>query len=161
MMVLGLAGCAGERIGVPGSPKPDADAAVAGGEAAAEPVGKSLAVTPAPPPPPANARTVEEFDTMTAAVAPPPSPAQAEDGQLGTTIASLGAADEPGFWIKTPLARERKPGRLFYAASGRSVQVQLIPSGGPSGGGSQVSLAAMRLMGAPLTGLPEIVVYEN
>ena len=59
------------------------------------------------------------------------------------------------------MVSERRAGRLFYAASGRSVQVQLIPSGGASGSGSSVSLAAMRLLDAPLEGLPELVVYAN
>ena len=121
-----------------------------------------------PKPPAASARTVEEFDTTTpearavaAAPAVPAAPARTGDGRLGTTVASLGAADDPGFWIKTPLVKERQSGRLYYAATGRNVQVQLIPLDGSSASGSQVSLAAMRLLDAPLTGLPEIVVYAN
>ena len=151
--------------------KPDADAAetpeaeansVAVAENPVEPV-----ASVAPKPPVETARTVEEFDTTTpaeraAAAKPAPVAKPASgDGRLGTTVASLGAAGEPGFWIKTPLVKERMPGRLFYAASGRNVQVQLIPSGGSSGAGSQVSLAAMRLLDAPLDGLPELVVYTN
>lgn len=121
--------------------------------------------TPAPPPP-ETARTVEEFDTTTpeqrdVAVVETPAPETAGDGRLGTTVASIGAADEPGFWIKTPLVNAQASGRLFYPASGRTVQVQLIPSGGASGSGSQVSLAALRLLDAPLDGLPELVVYQN
>ncbi len=136
-------------------------------------------------PPAEDARTVEELDTTTeedrqAALAPPPedeaaptettttesntantTPAPSGDGRLGTTVASIGDPTEPGFWIKTPLVSERQAGRLFYAASGRSVQVQLIPSGGAEGSGSSVSLAAMRLLDAPLEGLPELVVYAN
>ena len=112
--------------------------------------------------PPADARTVEQFDTTTdeqrAAAAAPEASA---DGRLGTTVASLGDPNEPGFWIKTPLVSEPAAGRLFYAPSGRSVQVQLLPSGGEPGSGSQVSLAALRLLDAPLAGLPELEVYVN
>jgi len=117
--------------------------------------------------PPENARTIEEFDTTTpeardAAVAPAPAPqADATGGRLGTTVASIGDPAEPGFWIRTPLVTARAPGRVYYAATGRTVQVQLIPSGGPAGGGSQVSLATMRLLDAPLDSLPELVVYAN
>ncbi|WP_253913413.1 hypothetical protein [Pseudoruegeria sp. HB172150] len=140
------------------------------------------AVTNAPPPS-ADARTVEDYDTTTpeqreAAAAPAPvitsppatttttetttaAPEAAGDGRLGTTVASIGSPEEPGFWIKTPLVSENASGRLFYPASGRTVQVQLIPSGGASGSGSQVSLAALRLLDAPLDGLPELVVYRN
>jgi len=88
------------------------------------------------------------------------TPEPAADGRLGTTTASLGDPNEAGFWLKTPLVSAPQPGRVVYVATGRSVQVQLIPSGTP-GGGSQISIAAMRLLEAPLTGLPELVVYAN
>ncbi|MDF0602911.1 hypothetical protein P1J78_19385 [Psychromarinibacter sp. C21-152] len=121
--------------------------------------------TPAAPPAEETA-TVEEpetpaEETTAETTAPAPEPEAAGDGRLGTTVASIGAADEPGFWIKTPLVTEAASGRLFYPASGRTVQVQLIPSGGAAGSGSQVSLAALRLLDAPLDGLPELVVYRN
>ncbi len=130
--------------------------------AAPAPAPERIAAAPPARLPAQNAQTVEEFDTTTAeeraeAVVEEPA-AESGDGRLGTTVASLGDAGEPGFWIKTPLVSEAKPGRLFYATSGRTVQVQLIPAGS---GGSQVSLAAMRLLDAPLDGLPELVVYAN
>ena len=89
-----------------------------------------------------------------------PVPAPTSDGRLGTTTASLGDPNEPGFWVKTPLVTSPQSGRVVYVNSGRSVQVQLIPAGS-AGGGSQISVAAMRLLEAPLTGLPELVVYNN
>lgn len=113
------------------------------------------------PPPEPEAPAAPEPEAPAAEPAPEPEPEAAGDGRLGTTVASIGAADEPGFWIKTPLVTEAGSGRLFYPASGRTVQVQLIPSGGASGSGSQVSLAALRLLDAPLDGLPELVVYRN
>ncbi len=186
LTVLMLAGCAGDGPGILGggnsapdtekpsdTTKPDGEGT--GSDAADEPdtdTRTQEAPETTAPPPADTARTVEEFDTTTpeeraeaAAPAPEPAPTPAPeaagDGRLGTTVASIGAADEPGFWIKTPLVSEGGSGRLFYPASGRTVQVQLIPSGGSSGAGSQVSLAALRLLDAPLDGLPELVVYRN
>jgi len=114
-----------------------------------------------PPPPSANARPIEEFDTTTAqdrAAAVAPAPATGVR-QLGTTIASLGSPTDPGICFKTPLVNEVTQGRIEY--NGKSVNVELRPSGGLVGSGSQISLAAMRLIEAPLTGLPEVTVYAN
>lgn len=113
--------------------------------------------------PPENARTVEDFDTTSqaerdAATAPGNSAAGLK---LGTTIASLGDAVKPGFWLETPLVATPTKGRIEYAVTGVSVSVDLIPIDGPATGGSRISLAAIRLLGAPLTGLPELVVFSN
>ncbi len=179
-LILTLAGCAGAgpnflqgarvapAAAVPVAVDPNAATPVDGagdGEvmAGAEPsAGKPVA---APAPPPKTARTVEEFDTTTPAareqaVVAAPKPVVG-DGRLGETVASVGDPKDPGFWVKTPLVSERMTGRALYVASGRSVQVQLIPSGGAPGSGSQISLAAMRLLDAPLTGLPVLVLYRN
>ena len=104
--------------------------------------------------------TVEQFDTTTAtdraaAVATPPTGVQA----LGTTIASLGSPAEAGIWLKTPLVTAPTPGRVDY--QGKSITIALRPSGGVAGSGSQISLAAMRLIEAPLTSLPEITVFKR
>lgn len=122
----------------------------------------TLDTTPAPPPPP-TARTVEQFDTTTAedraeAVA---EAELAGETRLGSTIASLGSPADPGFWLKTPFVTELAMGRVEYPANGKSVNVELRPSGGEAGSGSQLSLPAMRLLEAPLTGLPEVIVYKN
>lgn len=111
------------------------------------------------PPPSENARTVEDFDTTTVqdraeAVGATPD---SSERQLGVTIASLGSPVEPGIWFKTPLVVATTQGRIDY--NGKSVVVELRPSGGAAGSGSQISLAAMRLIEAPLTGLPEVTVY--
>jgi hypothetical protein len=42
---------------------------------------------------------------------------------------------------------------------GKSINIELRPSGGAAGSGSQISLAAMRLIEAPLTSLPELTVF--
>ncbi|MDJ0626905.1 MAG: hypothetical protein QNJ44_01495 [Rhodobacter sp.] len=165
---LALAGCAGQREGFLSglrgeraeTPPPAPVATVPEGEV---PVSEGNPFDVAIVEPPADARTVEQFDTTTteqreAVMVETPEPS---DGRLGTTIASLGDPNEPGFWIKTPLVDAPASGRLLYVTSGRSVQVQLIPSGTSAGSGSQVSLAAMRLLDAPLAGLPELEVYVN
>ena len=117
-----------------------------------------VVAAPPPPPPPSNARTVEQFDTTTAedrAAAEAATPAS--DAPLGTTIATLGSPTDPGIWLKTPLVSAVTQGRISY--QGNTINVELRPSGGAPGSGSQISLAAMRLIEAPLTGLPEITVY--
>ena len=164
-VILSLAGCSGNRPGVFGgfgkkrNPPAAAPVVVPPDSFAGNPFSEPIEE------PPSDAATVEEFDTTTpeqrAAMLETGPPAGGEDGRLGTTIASLGDPAEPGFWIKTPLVSEPVSGRAVYAASGRSVQVQLLPSGGAAGSGSQVSLTAMRLLDAPLTELPELVLYKN
>jgi hypothetical protein len=110
--------------------------------------------------PPANAVTIEQFDTTTAEDrAAAVAPAAAVDVSLGVTIASLGPPTEPGIWLKTPLVDAVTQGRVDY--NGTSVNLELRPSGGAPGAGSQISLAAMRLIGAPLTSLPELTVYRQ
>ncbi|WP_102108194.1 hypothetical protein [Oceaniglobus roseus] len=114
------------------------------------------------PPPSAAARTAEDFDTTTAeqrakAAAAP----EAGEKRLGETVASLGDPTKSGFWIKTPLVSAPGSGRLEYPATGKSTKVELIPLDGPATGGSQVSLAALRNLDAPITDLPTLVVYAD
>lgn len=143
LLLLVLAACA-ELPGLRSDPRPGDIPAVAGGLGA-----------PLPPP---DARSVEDFDTTTeeqriAAAAP------VAGGQfLGTTVASLGDPVRPGFWIETALATAPGKGRLVYPANGRSVEVELFPI---EEGSSRVSLAAFRLLEAPLTGLPVLEVHAH
>ncbi|MCG3266524.1 D-galactarate dehydratase [Yoonia sp. I 8.24] len=110
--------------------------------------------------PPASAATVEEFDTTSAEDrAAATAPTESIDVALGVTIASLGPPTEPGIWLKTPLVDAVTLGRVGY--DGESVNLELRPSGGEAGAGSQISLAAMRLLGVPLTSLPELTVYRQ
>lgn len=128
---------------------------------AAEEAAAAVPPAAAPPPRPA-ARTVEEFDTTTpeqrAAAVSAPEPAG--ERRLGTTVASLGPPAEPGIWLRTPLVSEVTRGRVEYPVTGKSVVLELRPSGGVPGSGSQISLAAMRLLEVPLTALPELVVFR-
>ena len=105
-----------------------------------------------------DARTVEEFDTTTdeqrdAAVATAPT-----GNSLGTTVATLGDASIPGFWLETSLVSAPTTGRVRNPATGRTVQVDLRPS---EGGSSRISLAALRLLEAPLTELVTLEVFRN
>lgn len=86
------------------------------------------------------------------------APVPPATGDLGTTIASLGNAAEPGLWLKTPLVRTAGPGQVSYAATGKTATVQLIPIDGPATAGSRASLQLLQDLGAPLTGLPELRV---
>lgn len=138
-----------------------------GGEAlvnAALPAPEEVTVqtlNPNPPPePPKTARTASEFDTTSkedrqAALAKPVS----ADAKLGVTLATLGSPADPGIWLKTPLVRELAMGRVTY--KGASVNLELRPSGGAQGSGSQISLPAMRLLDAPLTGIIELTVFSG
>lgn len=110
-------------------------------------------------PPPASATTADAFDTTTpeqrAAAAAPSTGGQTA---LGRTVVSLGAASEPGLWLKTPLVSAEAQGRVTNLATGQSSRVTLIPIEGATSAGSRMSLAALRLIGASLTDLTEVDV---
>lgn len=156
-----LAGCALlDRAGLQGlQPKPAPTPVIAQTHPQARTESAASAARNTVPVPEA-ARTVEEFDTTTADERSAAAATQGED-RLGVTIASLGAPSEPGFWLKTPLVKTAAKGRVVYPGTGKSAGVDLIPIEGPETAGSRLSLAAMRLIGAPLTGLPEIEVYRS
>lgn len=82
-------------------------------------------------------------------------------GFLGVTVASLGDPAREGFWIETPLVSTPGKGRVTYEKSGRTVKVDMIPIEGPATAGSRLSMAAMRLLDAPLTGLAEVKLYRE
>lgn len=117
--------------------------------------------------PPAGARTVEQFDTTTAeekaaaAEAAKEATKSGEGRLLGQTIASLGDPSDPGIWIKTPLVSKPGRGRVVYPANGKAVELDLIPIDGPKTAGSRMSLAALRVIEAPLTDLPTVEVYSE
>lgn len=80
-------------------------------------------------------------------------------GRLGVSVASLGAASEPGLWVKTPLVGTVRPGRVRVPATGREVVLELRPMEGVAGQGARLSLQAMLNLGLSLTALPEIEIY--
>ena len=109
----------------------------------------------APPPPSPEARTVEEFDTTSAAAREDATSVDSAGTFLGSDIASLGDPTRPGFWIETPLATTPGKGRVTLSGDGGGVEVDLIPSES----GSRLSLAAIRLLEVSLTDLPTVDVY--
>lgn len=122
------------------------------------PVAEVEEAATAAPPPPVGATTAAEFDTTSAAdrAAALAEPATVEQAILGRTSATLGDPADPGIWLKTPLVSEVAQGRLSW--EGQEITVELRPSGGEPGSGSQISLAAMRLLGAPLTAILDLDV---
>ncbi|GHE05012.1 hypothetical protein U879_02680 [Defluviimonas sp. 20V17] len=79
--------------------------------------------------------------------------------RLGESVASLGDPARPGFWLRTPLVKAPRKGRV--ALGGKSLKVDLLPGNGPGTSGSQLSLAAYRALGLNLTALPKITVYAR
>ncbi len=112
---------------------------------------------------PQAARTAEEFDVTTAQERAEAAavPVAAVEKRLGMTVASLGDPTQAGFWMKTPLVSADGKGRVVYPGTGKSVQVDLIPIEGAGSAGSRLSLAAFRLIEAPLTELPEVEVFSG
>lgn len=152
-VALLVSGCAGVKW--PSLSRPDAQNGTPAKATETDVQGQGVA------PVPTAARTVEQFDTTTEEQRTAASGSGASGGQdLGLTITSLGAPGEPGFWLKTPLVSAPAKGRVVYAETGKSAQVDLIPIDGPKTAGSRMSLSAMRLIGAPFTGLPEIRVFR-
>lgn len=161
VLVTGLgAGCA---QGPKEIEKPEAEI---GDSGQIRPVARPAGVNPAKKPP-ANARTVAQFDTTTAQekkaaeVEAKEAQKSGEGRLLGRTVASLGDPGQPGLWIKTPLVDAAAKGRVVYPTNGKAVQVDLIPIDGPKTAGSRMSLAALRVIEAPLAGLPEVEVYAE
>lgn len=105
----------------------------------------------------------EELDTTTKAEvdAATTITADAAERKLGTTIASLGDVSVPGFWMQTPLVAAEINGRVTWADNDNSVNLTLKPKEGANAGGSQISLAALRALGIPLTALPELIVFAH
>ena len=152
--VLTLSAC--EAMMTPASaPAPQPAAAGAPGVAPAE----TLDPTPPPPPPPA-ATTVDDFDTTTeedkAEALQIDTPVSAE---LGTTLVTLGSPADPGIWLKTPLVSSLTPGRVTYRSN--EANMELRPSGGAAGSGSEMSLPAMRVLEIPLTEIAEVTVFRR
>ena len=86
-------------------------------------------------------------------------PAKKAERDLGKTIASLGLIDEGGFWLQTPLVKSEVEGRVIYLKSGATVNLQLVPNNEAAGSGSQISIAAMNVLGIPIVELAELQVF--
>lgn len=113
------------------------------------------------PIPVSGARSAEQLDTATASEKSAASSGASAGRRLGTTIATLGAPGEQGFWLKTPLVDTERPGVLRSRDTGKRVSVTLIPIDGPPTAGSRISLSAMRTLELPLTALAELDVSQG
>lgn len=169
--VAALSGCGdgfrlpfGDRASQP-PPGPEIAVAVPGEDTVRPQMrpGSTLSPLAAPRPAPGGAQRPETLDTTTdaeRAAARAAAETPAEGASLGETVASLGSPAEQGIWLRTPLVDAIRPGRVEVAGGAR-LAVQLRPSGGAPGSGSQLSLAAFRALGLPLTALPVLVVYAD
>jgi hypothetical protein len=86
-------------------------------------------------------------------------PVTRPERDLGKTIASLGLIDETGFWLQTPLVTSEVEGRVVYLKTETSINLRLIPNGATAGSGSQISIAAMKILGIPIVDLAELQVF--
>jgi hypothetical protein len=134
-------------------------ALVAAAQPAPPPIDQGLLQTPPPGLPRAGAEPAAIADAPEAELLPAMVADATPPGRLGTTVASLGPPADAGLWVETPLVHVVMQGRVEDKATGRIVAVELRPSGGEPGSGSQISLAALQALGLPLTALPELVVY--
>lgn len=78
---------------------------------------------------------------------------------LGKTTVSLGDPAQSGFWLKTGLVKSTTEGRV-ESASGKSVNVTLIPISGADAG-SRMSISALRALGIGLTDLATVTVFSR
>lgn len=156
LSALTLSACGIEGGGIVSRPE-----AVARQEAATVP---ASAAAPVQRPPASGlqsgGQTAAQLDTTTAAEKAAAAAPSSGGGKLGNTVASLGDATQAGFWIKTPLVSAPGKGRIVNPANGKTANVDLQPLGGGASG-SQLSLAAMQAIGAALTDLPTIEVWQN
>ncbi|WP_323036806.1 hypothetical protein [Pararhodobacter sp.] len=90
----------------------------------------------------------------------PPPPTPSATGYLGETLAGLGAPAETGLWLKTGLVAQVQQGRVV-TESGRSLTLELRPTGAAPSAGSQVSLMAMQTLGLHLGELATLRVYVD
>ncbi len=118
----------------------------------------------------ASGRLFGNAEPVADASVPPPEPegdvqpvAQVTPGWEGakTTIASLGDPTKPGRWLETPLVSVEVNARVVVPRTGAQAYVTLVPAPGPEGGGSRLSLDAMRALLVPFDELVELQVYQN
>ncbi len=80
---------------------------------------------------------------------------------LGRTLASLGDPSRPGLWLRTGLVDTARKGTVTLANDDAQVAVELRPADTAPGAGSQMSLAAFRALGVPLTELVAVRVMAR
>ncbi|NVO54633.1 hypothetical protein HW561_02370 [Rhodobacteraceae bacterium B1Z28] len=94
---------------------------------------------------------------------PEVQPAAANASWVGAkkTIAGLGDPTTPGRWMQTPLVDAEVTARVVVPRTGAQAYITLVPAKGPEGGGSRLSLDAMRALLVPFDELVEVEVYAN
>ncbi len=102
-----------------------------------------------------------ESEITEATLEPEPVAARADWAGPRTTIAGLGDPTTPGRWMQTPLVDTEVTARVVVPRTGAQAYITLVPSRGPEGGGSQLSLDAMRALLVPLDALVEVEIYAN
>ncbi len=103
----------------------------------------------------AEAAKVTDVELKAAVAKPVARP----ERDLGNTVAGLGMIDKTGFWLQTPLVKSKVEGRVVYLKTGNSINLILIPNGAVAGSGSQISIAAMKVLGIPIVDLAELRVF--
>ncbi|MCG7519139.1 hypothetical protein [Ruegeria sp. Ofav3-42] len=109
-------------------------------------------------------KTPEEAESAAVEEVVEPQPvAVTADGWVGpkTTIAGLGDPTTPGRWLETPLVETEITGRVVVPRTGAQAYITLVPASGPAGGGSRLSLDAMRALLLPFDELVELEIYSN
>lgn len=143
---LALAGCDTNPF-APAVPPPTAAAPPAG----------TVTAAPQRIAPPAGSRSAAAFDRTSEAERAAARAAPATGQVLGQATVSLGNPADQGFWLRSALVTEKRPG-VVKLPSGATVQVDLLPL---AGGGPQLSLAAYRALGLGLTALPTVSVLSR
>lgn len=103
----------------------------------------------------AEAAKVTEVELKAAIAKPVVRP----ERDLGNTVAGLGSIDKTGFWLQTPLVKSNVEGRVVYLKTGSSINLTLIPNRATAGSGSQISIAAMKVLGIPIVDLAKLRVF--
>ena len=92
-----------------------------------------------------------------------PVPVVSNIGWVGAkkSITGLGDPNTPGRWLQTPLVKTEINGRVVVPRTGAQTYVALVPAPGPEGGGSRLSIEAMRALLIPFDELVELDVYSD
>ena len=103
------------------------------------------------------ARSAAVLDTSTDAQRSAALQAAPGAGQdLGRVTVTLGNPTDQGFWLRSALVTAPAKGRVT-TDQGASISLDLLPGTA----GAQLSLAAFRTLGLPLTGLPSVTVFTE
>jgi len=156
LLVLALSGCAGGFPLRPAPAEPEVPVIFAPDEDVLRPASRPGTQAAAALRP--QGRSVDALDTSSAAERTAATSAPSGGQALGDTLAGLGSPAESGFWLRTGLVSDTRAGRVV-GADGTAVALELRPSGREAGAGSQISLAALRALGLPMTQLAPLSVF--